>query len=163
MTSAPSRDCPRCAVVFRPRRKDQRYCRKECAKASSRNASRGPRKVENRKRSEAHYQRAAWLSYDLNRMDQNKRRKMILSILEAASGHDAAFRNILLDPALLGASRASTIGKLYPDNRSMEALNIAKMVYFFCMAEWGCSTRDAIMDQHILDGPWTPAGRLFRE
>lgn len=66
-------------------------------------------------------------------------------------------RNILLDPALLGADRASAIGKLYPDTKCPEMLNIAKMVNSFCQAEWGCSVREAILD----DGK--QAGRKFRE
>jgi hypothetical protein len=37
--------CPKCAVTFSPRRKDQRYCGKPCAKAATRNATRGPRTV----------------------------------------------------------------------------------------------------------------------
>lgn len=64
---------------------------------------------------------------------------MLLALLEAASGADAALRNILLDPALLGADRSARIGKLYPDTCSPDALNIAKLVYAFCMEEWGCS------------------------
>jgi hypothetical protein len=90
-------------------------------------------------------------------MPPTKQRERLLIVLEAASGHDAALRNILLDPALLGADRFSAIGKLYPDTKSPGALNVAKMVHAFCMAEWGCSTRDAILD----DGK--PAGRLFKE
>lgn len=81
---------------------------------------------------------------------------MLLALLEAASGGDAALRNILLDPALLGADWSSEIGKLYPDTRCPERLNIAKMVNSFCQAEWGCSVREAILD----DGK--PAGRKFK-
>jgi hypothetical protein len=71
---------------------------------------------------------------------------MILSILGAASGPDAPLRNIILDPALLGAAWGSCIGKLYPDTRDYGAPNIAKMVDAFCRMEWGCSVRDAILD-----------------
>lgn len=37
--------CPRCQLPFFSKRKDQKYCGKPCAKAASRNATRGPRKV----------------------------------------------------------------------------------------------------------------------
>lgn len=149
--------CPTCCQSFTPRRKDQRYCSKPCAKAATRNAARGPRVIENRRRSAAHYDRASWLSYDLNRMHPERQRALLLAILEAASGTDAPLRNILLDPALLGADRSSTIGKLYPDSNDHTALNVAKMVHFFCRDEWGCSTRDAILDSG------KPAGRRFTD
>lgn len=37
--------CPRCQAPFLPKRKDQKYCGNPCAKAASRNVTRGPRKV----------------------------------------------------------------------------------------------------------------------
>lgn len=138
--------CPRCSAPFTPRRKDQRYCAKSCAKAATRNAARGDRTAENAQRTQGHYERAAWLSFDVLRMSPQRQRRMILSILEAASGSDAPLRNILLDPALLGAVWGSSIGKRYPDTRDHGAPNIAKMVDAFCRMEWGCSARDAILD-----------------
>lgn len=103
-----------------------------------------------------HYSRATWLSYDMNRMRPSRQRVMLLALLEAASGGDAALRNILLDPALLGADWSSEIGKHYPDTKCPERLNIAKMVNSFCKAEWGCSVREAILDYG------KPAGRKFK-
>ena len=149
--------CPRCQVPFMPKRKDQKYCGKPCAKAATRNAARGSRSVENAQRNMRHYERAAWLSYDLNRMSAVKQRAMLLAILEAASGADAELRNFLFDPALIGADRASAIGKLYPDTKCPGSLNIAKMVNDFCFEEWGCGVRAAILDEG------KPAGRIFRE
>jgi hypothetical protein len=149
--------CPGCGVAFTPKRENQSCCDPPCQKRTTRNAARGSREVENTKRSDAHYSRAAWLSYDVLRMSSLRQRQVILAILQAASAHDAALRNILLDPALLGADRWSGLGKLYPDTRSPGALNIAKMVNAFCREEWGVSTRDAILD----DGK--PAHRRFAE
>lgn len=82
---------------------------------------------------------------------------MLLTILEAASGDDAALRNILFDPTLLGAARSSGDGKLYPDTRNPDAPNIAKMVNSFCIEEWGCGVRAAILDNG------KPARRSFCE
>lgn len=90
-------------------------------------------------------------------MSSVRQRAAILALLEAASGDDAALRNILLQPALLGADRTSPIGKLYPDTRDYTALNVAKLVHAFCLAEWGVSVREAILDSG------KPAGRRFRE
>lgn len=148
--------CPKCTGEFMPKRKDQRYCAKACAKAASRNAARGDRINENQVRNGEHYNRASWLSYNLNRMSPVRQRAMILAFLEAASGSNAKLRAILLDPRLLGADKVAHIGKLYPDTHP-SALNVAKMVYAFCQSEWGCNTRDAILD----DGK--PAHRLFKE
>ncbi|MCA2009134.1 hypothetical protein [Tritonibacter mobilis] len=80
---------------------------------------------------------------------------MLLAILEAASNNDGALRNILFDPALLGADRGSPVGKLYPDAKSPRVLNVAKMVNVFCMIEFGCSSRSAVLDKR------KPAGRKF--
>lgn len=79
---------------LRPRRKNQKYCSQPCAKAATRNTARGSRDIENARRNERHYSRAAWLSYDLNRMSPTKQRAMLLAILEAASGRDGALRTI---------------------------------------------------------------------
>jgi hypothetical protein len=37
--------CPKCAVTFSPRRKDQLFCSRECQKTASQNSTRGPRMV----------------------------------------------------------------------------------------------------------------------
>ena len=149
--------CPHCSTTFAPRRKDQKYCSRPCAKAATRNTARGPREYENARRNEHHYSRAAWLSYDLNRVPPMKQRAMLLAILEAASGGDGALRTILFDPRLLGADPFSPIGKLFPDTRCPDALNVAKMVNAFCKMEWGCGVRDMILDNG------KPAGRRFVE
>lgn len=111
--------------------------------------------MENAQRNRDHYDRASWLSYDVNRMPPARQRAMILALLDGASGGSAALRNILLDPALLGAAWDAPIGKFYPDTKSPGTLNIAKMLNAFCQAEYGCHVRDAILD----DGK--PAGRKF--
>jgi hypothetical protein len=113
--------------------------------------------MENAQRSQGHYRRAAWLAFDVPRLPPAQRRQMILALLEAASDHDAGLRNILLDPAFLGAEWGSSTGKLFPDTGCPDAQNIAKMVNTFCRDEWGCGVRDAILD----DGK--PARRGFAE
>lgn len=153
----PSRSCPRCDTPFAPGRRNQAYCGRECQQAFTRNAARGPRTIENRSRSLAHYERAAWLCFDAARLFPTPRRRMVLALLEAASGPDAGLRNILLDPALLGADRRSPIGKLYPDTRAADAPNIAKLADAFCRAEWGVGIRDAVLDAG------RPAWRSFAE
>lgn len=147
--------CLKCFQPFTRKRKDQRYCGRTCQKAATSHAARGDRSLENGARAAQHHERAVWLSYDLNRMNPKARVEAILAILEAASGGDAALRNILLDPAFLGAPAGSPLGKLYPDTKCLTSLNIAKMVNVFCRTAYGCGVRDAILD----DGK--PAGRKF--
>ncbi|HWL57330.1 MAG TPA: hypothetical protein VNQ78_11775 [Paracoccus sp. (in: a-proteobacteria)] len=79
---------------------------------------------------------------------------MIQQIVEAASGEDAKLRNILLDPKLLAASWNSQEGRFEYD-RKLGIPNISKQAYWFCQEQYGCSTRDAILD----DGK--PAYRKF--
>lgn len=150
-------DCPGCRIQFTPARRNQKYCTPSCQKMATRNTARGAREIENKTRTERHYDRAAWLSYDLNRMQPVRQRAMVLALLEAASGDDPALRNILLDPKLLGADRWSAIGKFYPDTKCPRVLNIAKLINSFCISEWGCGVRDAILDHG------KPAHRVFRE
>lgn len=140
-----TKTCPHCTDDFQPRRSDQKFCCRKCARAATRNTSRGPRQRENARRTKLHYVRAAWLCYDLQRMNWADRRAMMFQILEAASGPDAALRNILLDPALLRADWGSPIGKLYPDTGYMDVKNVAKLVNEFCKAEWGIGVRDMIL------------------
>ena len=82
---------------------------------------------------------------------------MLFEMLEAASGTDAALRNIFLDPALLGAAWGSPAGKLYPDTRYRDVQNVAKMMNEFCRAEWGVGVRDMILHEG------KPAFRRFSE
>lgn len=149
--------CERCGAPFKPSKKTQRYCVPACQKKASRHSARGSRGIENKRRNREHYERAAWLSYDVLRSSSDAQRQMLLAILEAASSTDAPLRNILFDPTLLGADRHSPIGKLYPDTRCPDTPNIAKMVYAFCREEWGVSTREAILDHG------KPARRRFTE
>lgn len=48
-TGAPSAAnlcCPRCSTQFQPRRKNQMYCGRDCAKAATRNSKRSPRTIK---------------------------------------------------------------------------------------------------------------------
>lgn len=143
--------CSVCGNVFARKRKNQQYCSTKCQK----NASRTCRRRENAKRSEDHYHRASWLLHDLTRMTKDKRTHLIQGLLEAASGGHAPTRNLLLDPRLLGADRGSMLGKLPKDRLNHDRPNIAKIVNRYCQDSYGCTVKDAILD----DGK--PAYRKF--
>lgn len=139
--------CPQCNAEFSPKRSNQRYCGVVCQKAKTRNTARGSRTAENARRNRDHYQRAAWLCYDLNRMAPNDRVSFMGDLILAARDHDAKLRNILTDPALLGASRDADIGKLFPDSHNVEVRNLAKVANAYCRARWGLGVK-AVMAGH---------------
>lgn len=136
--------CPQCGVQFHAKRSNQKFCDRECQRASSRNTTRGPRLVENAERNRDHYSRAATLCYDLNRMPAWKRLPFVSRLIVAAKDGDAKLRNILTDPRLLRADRASGIGKLYPDTNNMDDLNIAKEANAYCQQRWNISIKTAL-------------------
>lgn len=124
--------CPKCGVQFHAKRSNQKFCDRDCQKAATRHSARGTRQIENAQRNRDHYSRAATLCYDLNRMPAWKRLPFVSRLIMAAKEGDAKLRNILTDPQLLGADRASRIGKLYPDTQNTDVLNIAKEANAYC-------------------------------
>ncbi|WP_234853383.1 hypothetical protein [Paracoccus everestensis] len=136
--------CPRCGVQFQPKRSNQSFCGRECQKATSRHAARGARTTENAQRNRDHYDRAAWLCYDLNRMAPWKRPAHLSKLIIAAKVGNAKLRNILTDPKLLAASRTAPIGKLYPDSHNCDVLNIAKEANAYCRERWSIGIKEAI-------------------
>lgn len=139
--------CPVCREVYDLTRKDKKYCSRKCQNNSARDAKPQVRlRVrENRFRNEQHYNRSAWLTHDVYRIPSPMKAEMIQKILEAASSHDAKLRAILLDPALLGAGRNSLLGR-HKKDRDIGIPIIAKQVYRYCMEQYGCSTKDCILD-----------------
>lgn len=136
--------CPKCSREYLPRRSNQRYCGAACQKSASRNSARGSRLRENAQRNREHYGRAAWLCYDLNRTRPDQRVSFVEALILAARKHDAALRNILTDPALLGAAPDSAIGKLYPDSANHQVKNIAKSANAYCRARWGLEIKAVV-------------------
>lgn len=118
--------CPKCQAEFAPKRRNQVYCGRECQRASSRNASRGSRSVENAERSRLHYERAKWLSHDLYRQPVDRRLGFMADVIEAARERDGQLRGILTDSSLLGAEPSR-------DGRK----NIAKAADAYCRKFWG--------------------------
>lgn len=136
--------CPKCGVQFQPRRRNQRFCDRECQRVATKHSARGSRAVENDQRNRDHYERAARLCYDFNRMAPWKRPAYLSRLIVAAKDGNAKLRNILTDPKLLGADRTSPIGKLYPDSKNCDVLNIAKEANAYCRKQWGIGIKAAI-------------------
>ncbi|CUH87085.1 hypothetical protein PH5382_01006 [Phaeobacter sp. CECT 5382] len=104
LSSAAPLCCPQCSVEFHPKRKDKKYCSSKCAKAATRNASRGGRSFEQKVTNEVHYCRARDLADMLYTAPVTARLGIMKAILDAASDHDSGLRRILTDPTFLKAS-----------------------------------------------------------
>lgn len=117
--------CQACEVEFTPKRSDQLYCSRCC----QRNASRGNRTIENRERTQNHYERAARLKQMVYSTPTNERLGVMKDILDAIP-HDAGLRNILSDPDLLREPPR-------PDNR----MNVAKAAHAYVRMFFGLSVR----------------------
>lgn len=102
--SADLKSCPTCSRQFHPRRKDQKYCEKGCAKAATRHALRGSREKEQERADRVHYNRALDLADMLYTTPVSERLGVMKTILHAAVSHDSGLRRILTDPKLLRAN-----------------------------------------------------------
>ncbi|HBB83908.1 MAG TPA: hypothetical protein DC031_11670, partial [Sulfitobacter sp.] len=81
--------CPQCSVEFHPKRKDKKYCSPNCAKAATRNASRGGRSLEQKLANEIHYCRARDLADMLYTAPVTERLGIMKAMLDAATDHDS--------------------------------------------------------------------------
>lgn len=146
--------CPKCAATFSPRRKDQRYCSKPCAKAATRNAARGPRTVdfspELRRRSRMHYDKAMRLAEMVYTMPPNKRLGFMADLIRLAREGERTLRNILTDPTLLRAS---------PDDEGLffrrspaSYRTISQTADAYCRKFWGAGVK-AVVTGECLEPP----------
>lgn len=93
--------CPQCSTPFTPRRKDQKFCTRLCAKAGSRNAKRGSQKIaDNRyvaRLADMQRSRAFLLNDALYCKPPTERPAFMEAILRAAREDDGHLRRILSD------------------------------------------------------------------
>lgn len=138
--------CPKCGVDFLPARSNQRYCSRECQKATTRNTARGSRKTtesnEERQRSARHYNRARWLAHDLYALPPNTRLGFMAELIEAAREHDAQLRSILTDPVLLSAGREDK--GLFHRRAPSSYKTIAQAAHAYCRKFWGHGVKDVV-------------------
>lgn len=97
---AASLSCETCSAGFAPKRKDQRYCSKGCARKATRNATRTTRTKENKRMNEQHYDRARAMFRRIYSVAPNQRLGVMQYFLSLVPT-DADLRRILSDPALL--------------------------------------------------------------
>lgn len=80
----PLKVCPKCETAFEPKRSNQKYCTKSCAKAATRNTARGNRKTENSKMNKQHAGLAWGLRKWLYSTAPDKRLGVMKIILDGA-------------------------------------------------------------------------------
>lgn len=144
--------CPHCATRFLPKRSDQLYCQRTCAKAATRNNQRGDRTSENTQRTYRHYETAVELSHKLNRTNPKERAIYILTRLKAATDQrDPTFLNLITDPKLLSATPRSGLGLSKIDRRYFDRRNIAKLANDLCWDALGMSVKSMLKDRPTQD------------
>lgn len=142
--------CPKCATDFVQARSNQKYCSSRCAKAATRNVTRGPRTVadspELRLRARRHYGRAMDLAETLYGAPVGERLGLMAALIKAARDHDAELRNILTDPRLLSASPKENLHLFY--RRSPQSYRtIAQAAHAYCMKFWGQGVKAVVADR----------------
>lgn len=143
--------CPKCAIEFAPKRSNQKFCGRPCAKAATRNASRGNRKAETQGATEQHYERALRLAEMVHSAPPSERFGVMKHILSFVST-DAGLRRILTDPKLLRQSPQRSNKK-----------NIAQAASVYTRMFFGVSIKTYI--QQVQDGTVNesyPVSRRFR-
>lgn len=123
--------CPMCLKPFTAARSNQRYCRKQCAKAATRNATRGPRKVTESpsaaRTHEARTGRIRGLSHALYETPPAYRSAFLQRLIVEARGN-AELRNLVTVPDLLRSwDRDDGTGRLH----------IAHVLDHFCREVYG--------------------------
>lgn len=116
-------DCPKCNLRFEPKRSNQKYCSDQCRK----NAARGNRDIENKKRNSQHFERAKRVRETVYAVAPKHRLGVMRDILQRLP-EDGNLRNILTDPALLSESPRA-------DNR----MNIAQAASAYTKTFFGVS------------------------
>lgn len=96
--------CPVCSEEFQPRRRDQKYCSKKCAKVPSRNTCRSVRTAERKRANMEHYSAALALAAMLYGAPPCERLGVMKEIIDSAASGDSRTRRVLTDLRLLRAS-----------------------------------------------------------
>lgn len=142
--------CPQCGVQFQPRRSNQRFCDRECQKASSTNAARGSQSaaVSNAaaRALEAQGHRGTMLYQMLLRKHPTERPAFLDEIIVAARDHDWNLRRRLTDRRLLALSAA------YGTSEWSRWAYIVQSIDQHCRLRWG---RDARVFR-VVSEDWAP-------
>jgi len=133
--SLPATSCPTCAMLYVPRRTNQRYCKRACQK----NATRGPQVTEAsgeaKRRAIMHNDLARRLAERLYSMPPRERLGFIAEVVETARGASGPLRNVVTDTRLI---RAKPEDKRLFYRRSPQVYRtIAQAADAYCRKFWG--------------------------
>ncbi|RGP37729.1 hypothetical protein D1012_07390 [Pseudotabrizicola alkalilacus] len=136
--------CPRCQVPFLPRRKDQKYCGKPCAKAASRNVTRGPRMVaesaEAARIHEFRKGRLRGLSHALHETPPAYRAAFLQRLIAEGRGNSELRRLVTVRALLRSWVRDEGTGRLH----------IAHVLDHFCREVYGLRSFQVLNPNTIL-------------
>lgn len=146
-----NRDCPHCSTPFTPRRKDQKFCTRPCAKAASRNAKRGSQKIaDNRyaaRLADMQRSRAFLLNDALNCRPPTERPAFMETLLRAAREDDGHLRRILSDRRPLWDMGADYAGRP----------NLSRTLDDYCQR-----TRNGARLWQVIASDWTDEAAVIR-
>lgn len=136
--------CPKCCQPFTPRRRGQRYCSKPCAKAATRNATRGPRLIadspEARRIHEHRKGRVRGLSDALYEAPPAYRAEFVERLIAEARGN-AELRRLVTNREMLRSwARDDGTGRL----------RIAHVLDHFCREVYGLRAFEVMNPETVL-------------
>ncbi|RAZ82374.1 hypothetical protein [Cereibacter johrii] len=136
--------CPSCGSPFSPRRRDQRYCAKPCAKAASRNATRGSRahgeSAAARHRHEARKGRLRGLAHAFHETPPAYRAEFLVRLI--AEGRKLAeLRDLVTLRCLL---------RSWSCDEGTGRLNIAHVLDHFCREVYGLRSFEVLDPARVL-------------
>lgn len=136
--------CSRCQVPFLPRRKDQKYCGETCAKAATRNTTRGPRKIaesaDAARIHESRKGRVGRLSHALHETPPAYRAAFLHRLIGEGRGNAELRRLVTVRALLRSWSRDEGTGRL----------NIAHVLDHFCQEVYGLRSFQVLNPKTIL-------------
>ena len=123
--------CPQCGSEFHPKRKNQKYCSEKCAKAATRNASRGPRTItespEAKRIQEARQGRCKGLSHAFYATPPAYRAEFLERLVSDARGVEELRRLVTIRQLLKSWDRDEGTGRLH----------IAHILDHYCQEVYG--------------------------
>lgn len=123
--------CPQCGSEFHPRRKNQMYCKKTCAKAATRNASRGPRTITE-----------SWDAKRVQEARQGRCKGLSHAFYETPPAYRAEFLERLISEVREGAELRRLVTtrqllKCWNRDEGTGRLHIAHVLDHYCQVVYG--------------------------
>lgn len=151
-TLNPQATCPRCATEFAPKRRDAVYCSRQCQKAATNNAARGPRRIadsaEARRIHENRKGRVKALSDSLYETPPAYRADFMQRLIAEARGN-AELRCLVTNREML-RSWARLRGNRDAGGAGTGRLHIAHVLDHYCREVYGQRSYEVVNPETVL-------------